>query len=256
MSKLQKALYELNLMEQASQRLSPLHAIDPRAKLLVTVLFLGFMLSLPLLRLPSLLLFFVYPMVSCSMAGISYSSLFGRSLFVLPFVALIGIFNPFLDRRVVFYAGDVAVSAGWISFVSILLRGLLSVQAVFVLILSTGFYNLCRGMQRMGVPALFATQLLFVHRYIFVLLQEALCMSRARDARSFGKKSYPFRLWGTFVGQLLLRTVDRAERIHRAMLSRGFSGSIPGRFHGCWGWKETIYLLVWTLLFLLNAFIL
>lgn len=250
MSKLQKALYELNRMEQVSDLSGPLHILDPRAKLLVTLLFLFFVLSLPLEDLPTLLLFFVYPIISCSMAGISYGGIFKRSLFVLPFILFIGIFNPFFDKRVVFHIGDMAVSAGWISFFSIFLRGLLSVQAVFILIQTTGFYNLCRGMQRMGIPSLFATQLLFVYRYIFVLLQEALAMVRARDARSFGRKSYSLRMWGIFVAQLLIRTVDRAERIHRAMLCRGFTGSIQGRFHSCWRQKETTYLLLWTLLFL------
>lgn len=249
MSKLEKAIYELNRMERASEQVSPLHALDARAKLLVTLLFLVCVLSLSLGDLSGLILYLIYPIISCALAGISYGTVFKRSLLVLPFIVFIGLFNPILDRQVVFYVGGVGVTAGWISFFSILIRGLVSVQAVFILISTTGFYNLCRGMRRLGVPSLLATQLLFVYRYIFVLLQEALSMERARAARSFGRKSYTFRMWGVFVGQLLLRTIERSERIHRAMLSRGFTGSIESCCRTTWRTKETLYLVVWACLF-------
>nr|WP_302829826.1 cobalt ECF transporter T component CbiQ [uncultured Bacteroides sp.] len=250
MSKIEKALYELNSMEQASQLRSPLHALDSRVKLIVTFLYLICMLSLPLKDLSRLILFCLYPIITCAMAGIGYGTIFKRSLIVLPFVFFIGIFNPILDRQVVFSVGNVNITAGWISFISILLRGILSAQAVFLLIYSTGFYNVCRGMQHLGIPALLTTQLLFVYRYIFVLLQEALNMHRARVSRSFGRKSYPFKMWGIFIGQLLIRTVERSQRIHRAMLSRGFSGSIKSNFHPRWRVNETFYLTVWGILFI------
>ena len=252
MSKLEKVLYELSQIERSSGQTSPLHTIDARAKVVVTLLFLIFVLSLSVYNLSGLILFFIYPIVSCSMAGISYGYIFKRSLIVLPFILLVGIFNPLLNRQVVFYAGGIGITAGWISFFSILIRGIVSAQAVFILIYTTGFYRICRGMIRMGIPSVLTTQLLFVYRYIFVLLQEALNMDRARAARSFGQKSYSFRMWGIFIGQLLIRTIERSERIHRAMLSRGFTGKIEVNFHseeGEWGAKETCYLIIWTCLF-------
>lgn len=249
MSKLEKAIYELNRMERASEQVSPLHALDSRAKLLVTLVFLIFVLSLSLGDLSGLILYLIYPIISCALAGISYGTIFKRSLLVLPFIIFIGIFNPIMDKQVVFRVGGIGVTAGWISFFSILIRGLVSVQAVLILIFTTGFYNLCQGMRRLGVPSLLATQLLFVYRYIFVLLQEALSMERARTARSFGRKSYTLRMWGVFIGQLLIRTIERSQRIHRAMLSRGFTGSIESNYHTVWRTKETLYLIVWTCLF-------
>ena len=193
-------------MERTARMQSPLHRTDARSKLLVTVAFLVTMLSVPLCRLPELLLFFVFPIVTCAMGGLSYGTIFRRSLVVLPFVAFIGVFNLFYDREPVFRVGALVVTAGWISFLSIVLRGLLSVQALLVLISSTGYYGLCRSMQRLGVPAVFTTQLLFVYRYLYVLIEEAAAMQQARDARSFGRKSYPLKVWGTLVGQLLIRT--------------------------------------------------
>lgn len=251
MSKLERALYELNRMDQTSEQTSLLHSLDARPKLLVTLLFLVCVLSLPANGLSQLIWFLIYPIVSCALAGISYGTVFRRSLIVLPFILFIGIFNPLLDRQVVFYVNGVGITSGWISFLSILIRGLVSMQAVLILILSTGFYRLCRGMQRLGVPALLTTQFLFVYRYIFVLLQEALSMERARKVRSFGRKSYPLSLWGTFIGQLLIRTIERSEHIHHAMLSRGFAGNMAGLSRSAWRGKDLLFLAAWSILFFL-----
>ena len=241
----------MNRMERASVRSSSLHALDARAKLLVTLLFLVCVLSLPAADLAGVILYLVYPIISSAVAGIGYGTVFRRSLLVLPFVLFIGIFNPILDRQVAFSVGRVAVTTGWLSFLSIILRGLLSAQAVFILIYATGFHNLCRSMRRMGVPSLLTTQLLFVYRYLFVLLQEALSMRRAREARGFGRRGYPLKMWGLFIGQLLLRTIGRSERIHRAMLSRGFNGSVEGISYTRWTTRESVYAAAWACFFLL-----
>ena len=250
-NKLQQVLYELDAMERTARGRSPLHCLDARAKLLATVVFLVTMLSVPLARLSELLLFFVFPIVSAAMGGFSFGTIFRRSLVVLPFVAFIGVFNLFYDREPVFRIGTLVVTAGWVSFLSILLRGLLSVEALLILIGSTGYYRFCRSMQQLGVPAVFTTQLLFVYRYIYVLTEEALAMQRARDARSFGRKSYPLGMWGRLVGQLLIRTFDRAGRISRAMLARGFTGRIPADVfeRPAWKMRDTVFLAAWCAVF-------
>lgn len=245
---LEYVLCALDSLERTAHRGSPLHRIDARAKLVVTVVFLLTMLSVPPGRLSELMLYFLFPILTAAMGGMRYPQIFRRSLAVVPFVALIGVFNLFYDRRAVFALGPVIVTGGWISLLSIILRGMLSVQALLILIGSTGFYRLCRSMQRLGVPAVFTTQLLFVYRYVCVLLQEALDMSRARDARSFGRRSYPLRIWGTLVGQLLIRTFDRAERIGCAMLARGFTGRIPAVYGSRQRWerRDTLFLVLWS----------
>lgn len=244
--KMQYVLCQLDAMERTAAMQSPLHGVDARAKLIVTVVFLVAMLSVPLSRLSEILLFFIFPIISASMGGMSYGTVFRRSLVVLPFVMFIGMFNIFYDRQPVFTIGSLVVTNGWIYFASIILRGLLSVQAIIILIGSTGYYHLCRSMQRLGVPSIFTTQLLFVYRYIYVLIDESLAMSRARDARSFGRKSYPLKTWGMLVGQLLIRTFDRAEHISRAMLARGFAGTIPDvSTPGVWKRRDTAFLTIW-----------
>lgn len=249
-NKLQYVLSELDAMERTALRQSPLHCLDGRAKLLTTLIFLVTMLSVPLARLSDLMLYFLFPLVTAALGRFDYGAVFRRSLLVVPLVAFIGVFNLFYDRTLAFRIGNIVVTQGWVFFLSVILRGLLSVQALLILIQSTGYYNLCRSMQRLGVPGVFTTQLLFVYRYIYVLIDESLQMSRARDARSFGRRSYPLRVWGTLVGQLLIRTFDRAERIGQAMLARGFTGRIPSGTcpRTAWKTRDTVFLAAWTIL--------
>lgn len=241
--KLAYVLAELDALERSAQGHSPLHRIDARAKLIATLAYLLAMLSVPLTHLSELMLYFLFPIVAAAAGGLRYGTLLRRSLVVVPLVAFIGVFNLFYDREPALRVGSLVVTAGWITFLSIIARGLLSVQALLVLVSTTGFYRLCRAMQRLGVPSVFTMQLLFVYRYTFVLIREALQMARARDARSFGRRAYPLRTWGTLVGQLLIRTFCRAELIGRAMLARGFTGRIPDGLgeRTTWRRRDTLF---------------
>ena len=89
------ALHILNDMERSQRKELPLKNIDPRAKLLVTLFFLVTMLSLPIVRLSELILFFIYPILTAAMYGIDYVKVFRRSLIVIPLVALIALPNIF-----------------------------------------------------------------------------------------------------------------------------------------------------------------
>ncbi len=59
-----------------------------------------------------------------------------------------------------------------------------------------------------------------------MLIDEAKRLVRARALRSFKSRGMGIAVFGQLVGQLLLRTIDRSQRIHQAMLSRGFNGEI------------------------------
>lgn len=236
MNKLERSIYQLSLIEQMADHPGPIHRLDARCKLLVLCMYLLCLLSVPTDHWMQLSGFLLFPFITSKQAHLSYGKLFLYSLAVLPFLVLIGIFNT------------------WSSFIGILIRGLASVQALFLLIRTTGFHVLCKGMQRMGVPILLVVQLWFVYRYLFVWLQEALSMDRARRARSYGNRAYPLSQWGIFVGQLLIRTLNRSEHLHRAMVARGFNGQFPLPYSFLWGTKDTCYLLCWSLFFLCLRF--
>lgn len=250
MGKIDKALDTLHAMERGSESAAPSYAAGTRAGMAVTLVYLCLLLSVPLQDLQRLVWFAVYPVVWASLGGVGYGRVMRRSLVVLPLIAFVGIFNPIVDTSPAFSVGSVVVSRGWVSFMSILIRGMLSVQAVVTLMSVCGFADVCRELRAVHVPSSLTTQLQLVYRYIGVLLEELQTMARARAARGYGRRSFPLRMWGTMTGQLFLRSVDRAERIHRAMLARGFDGSMPrytpSERHGAHGVGSVVWAVAWT----------
>jgi len=245
MTKLEKSISQLQTMHAVSGTESGRR--DPRGLLLTSLLYLGLMLSVPAARLEQLIWFAIYPIAGSALCGISFGRIFKKSLYLLPFILFIGIFNPIFDREPALRIGELAISRGWITFVSLTLRGLMAVQALLILIGSSGFNGLCRGLQRLGMPGFLTTQLNLVFRYLGIMLSEALSMHRAREARGYGKRSLPLKMWGTLTGELFIRTVRRAERIHAAMQARGFDGTI--RFYSGegtrWNRCDTVWLAGW-----------
>lgn len=231
--------------------------VDSRCLLAVCLLYLVAMLSVPLSSLSVLILFAIYPVVESASQGVGYGRILKRSLVVLPFVAFIGVFSPVYHRRPLFTMMGMTVTAGCVEFISIVLRGMLSVQALLLLVGRCGFAGMCRAMERVGVPGFMTTQLLFVYRYIWVLMHEALCMCRAREARGYGNRHLSMRMWGMFAGQLFLRSVERSKRVHSAMLARGFTGVMPPAFTLDPGWRagDTVRLLIWAGVFAALRFI-
>lgn len=254
-TRLEKAITILNARQMKPDNASHIGDIDARALLIVTVVYLVTMLSVPLQRTDSIIWFAIYPIISAPLAHIPYERLFRNSLYVLPLLFFIGIFNPIYDHTPSFIVFGITVSAGWISFISILIRGLLATQALLLLIYISGFNDMCEGMRQLGVPSVIVTQLLMVYRYLTVLLQEALTMQHARQARSYGKTSFKAAMWGPFVGQLLLRTIERSRRINMAMKARCFKGSLNSSLDTHWTTADTVYCLVWIPAFFVLRFI-
>lgn len=225
------------------------------AYLFITLIYLVCVLSVSLYEPQKLIWLAAYPIILSEMEGIGYGRLFLKSLWIIPIVCLIGLFNPIVDTYPLFKIGIITISRGWISFISIILRGLLSFQAILILIETTGFLDIINTVRKFGCPSVLTTQLLLTYRYISVIIEEAIIMKRARSARGYGKKNYPFSMWGIFIGQLLIRSAQKAEWIHKAMLARGFSGYLPTGRRITWTNKEWIKLICWTAIILCLRFI-
>ena len=119
------------------------------------------------------------------------------------------------------------------------------------LIAVTGFNAVCMALDRLGTPRVFVVQLLFLYRYLFVLVDEAARMVRARSLRTFDGGGSGIKTYGSLVGHLLLRTMDRAQRIYMAMCCRGFDGEIRIMKTLRFGPREIGFMVGWSALFIL-----
>lgn len=233
---------------------SLLHRLDPRAKLITTLFFIVAVVSFNRYTLIEFVPFFLYPIVLISAGGLPAGYIFKKVLLVSPFAILIGIFNPLIDREIISHIGTIAISGGWVSFFSIIVRFFLTASSVLILISLTGFNKVCRALIGLGVPKVFVIQLLFFYRYIFVLADEAEKMEMARSLRSANGNSRPLRVFVSIIGHLLLRSYDRAERIYLAMQCRGFDGNIPLTGAFSLTVKEAAFTAGWSILFMLFRF--
>ena len=218
--------FNLGYLDTLSHKDTLVHRIDPRIKIIVSFIFILFVVSFRKYEIASLMPFFLYPVFLLTAGDIPFKAIAKKVLFVSPFALFIGIFNPLLDTQIISSPFGIPVSGGWLSFLSIIIKFILTVSTAILLIAVTSFPGICEALERMKCPKLFVIQLLFLYRYLFVLLDVALRMMRAREARSFGGRGKEIRTFIRLISVLLIRSVERAERIYRAMLSRGFRGEI------------------------------
>jgi len=250
MASIDNAILDLKQLDLLANGDSGIHRLDARAKVLATFFFIVAVVSFDKYELATLFPFFIFPIVIISLAHLPPLYLARKIALICPFILLVGLFNPVLDRSILVQIGDIGISGGWISFTSILVRSLLTVGAAFILIAVTGFTAICQALEQLGMPRVFAVQLHFLYRYIFVLTEEAARVSRARELRSFGGAGLGIRSYSSLTGNLLLRTWELAERLHMAMLSRGFTGEFHA-LHATWfGGKELVFLLGWSAVFI------
>ncbi len=220
-------LYSLSRFERLSLEDTPIHRIDPRVKIVLTLAFIITVTSYDKYAVAPLLPFAAFPVLFAAAANLPGTFLIRRLLIVSPFAVAVGIFNPLFDREILFSIGGLPISGGWASFVSILIRYSLCMSAALVLTATTGFYRICTSLQSMRIPPVLTMQLLLLYRYIFLLSDEALRLSRARTLRSFGAKAQGIKSTGLLLASLLLRTLQRARCIHEAMSARGLQLTLP-----------------------------
>lgn len=226
--------------------------------LLSTLLYLVALLAFPAVNIRGILWMALWPAVAAPLLGMDYAKLILKSTVALPFVLLVGAFNPIMDRNVAFSIDGWMVTYGWLSFIGLAVRGMLAVQGVLVLVGGVGVRGICKGAERLRVPRFLTSQTLMAYRYIRLMGEEALAMVRARQSRGFGKRALPVKMWGEFMGQLYFRSLARGERIHRSMVARGFNGTLPSLRSGQsskWHTRDWLWLLL-TLVFCITVFVL
>jgi cobalt/nickel transport system permease protein len=105
----------------------------------------------------------------------------------------------------------------------VLVRSNLSLAAMIILSSTTPFSEILELLRRLRMPALFVTTLSLLYRYMFVLVDQGERMMRARRSRTFGpRRRLAWRSGAGVVGQLFIRSTERAERVYAAMSARGW----------------------------------
>jgi cobalt/nickel transport system permease protein len=247
MSNIDGAILDFKRLDLLACGDTSLHRLDPRAKVIVTALFVMLVVSHDSYELAALFPFLIFPAAMIAAGNLPFSYLLRKVLLLCPFIIVVGMFNPLIDRAIVLQLGSFAISGGWLSFFSIITRSILTFGSAFTLLALTGFPGVCQALEQLGMPRPFAVQLLFLYRYIFILTEEGGRAARACQLRSCGKNGLGIKSYGSLTGHLLLRTWQRAERVHISMLSRGFDGRFHSNRQTTFGRQEITFVAGWSI---------
>lgn len=245
---------EVGRMDELARMDSSVHRLDARIKVLTTVAFIVAVMSFPRYEVSALMPFFLYPVVLMMSGNIPPGYILRKVLIAAPFALAVGILNPVFDRDSAVFIGSCGISGGWLSFASIAIRFTLTVSAALSLVACTGIHRLCSGMVRMGLPDVFAVQLQLLYRYLFVIANDALRMMRAVEVRSVGRTVLRIRTYASIVGHLLLRSMDRAQRVYQAMVSRGYEGNVRVMSPTQLRKEDLVFLAGWASFFIAARF--
>jgi cobalt/nickel transport system permease protein len=254
MARFHQAAQGIDHLERLSRGDSPLHRLGPGAKGAVTILYVVLVISFPSRNLSGLVSFCLYPAVFMSLSGTPWGPLLSRLLVAMPFALAGGVSNLIFLRETAFVLGGVPVSAGMVSLASILLKTVFTVFAVLILIATTSFADLAALLTSPRMFRVIGLQLVMTWRYISALLDEAQDMVTAYSLRAPGARGVRMRDMGSFAGQLLLRSFDRAERVYSAMKCRGFSGVYHGNRSLALRGADGAYMMITVLILLFLRF--
>lgn len=251
-------------MDHISNAIDHLHAIDyearsngwlqnlhPLVKLVVTIVYLVILVSFPKYQLAGVLLMAVYPIALFILGEVSVNMMFRRLWVVMLLVGFVGLFNPFFDQKPLMSMGGFTITGGLISMLTLLLKGCFAIMAAYLLMLSTTMEDLCLALRKIHVPSVLVTVLMLMYRYLMVFLQEVKRLTEAYSLRAPGQKGLNIKVWGSMIGQLLLRSVDKAETVYGSMVLRGFEGEFHTPLTKRLSPTDWLYLLGWIGFFLL-----
>ncbi len=205
---------------------SLIHHIDPRIRLLCAVA----------LTLPTALLKTFDPALTALGAGLLFIvlarlplAIVCKRLFVVNFfIVFLWLFIPFSTPGTAAHSfGPLTATNEGIALASLItIKSNAIILSLMALMGTIAIQDLGPAMQQLKIPNKLCHILLFTYRYIFVIHQEYTTMRQAMSARGFAPKTdkHTYRTYAWLVGMLLVKSWDRAERVHGAMRCRGFKG--------------------------------
>jgi cobalt/nickel transport system permease protein len=201
-------------------RPGPLHRLDARLKLLFAAAFVTAAVATPVGSWRTLGALGILLSFLIGLSGTAPRTLLARWA---GFIILVGFLAAMIAPGLASRSGSGRIEA----FLGILARNSLAFLMMLVLTSVTPWRDLLLAMNKLRVPRVLVATMLFMERYLHVLSDELSRMITARRARSFRRGgSLAWSLMTGMLGMLLLRSIERAERVHSAMLARGWDGTI------------------------------
>ncbi len=207
---------------------SPLHRAEPHLKILGLLAFVLVVVATPREWFPAYAGYLAVLAGVIAVSRVPFGYLLPRLVVELPFVVF-ALLLPFIAHGPQVEVLGLSLSepgllAGW----GLLAKGTLGVLASLTLAATTEPDDLLRGLQRLRLPDLLVQIMGFMIRYLDVVTGDLKRMLTAMRSRGCDPRSP--RHWPALakaLGALFVRSYERGERVHLAMLSRGYTGRLP-----------------------------
>jgi cobalt/nickel transport system permease protein len=207
---------------------SPLHRARPQCKLAAAVLFVLAVVATPREAFWAFGVYALTLAVLARVAGLPLPVVARRLVIELPFL-LFAVFLPLVGQgeRVEVLGVPLATEGLWAAW-NIVVKGTIGVATSVILAATTPVPELLRGLERLRLPAAFTTVAGFMVRYADVIADDVRRMRIARISRGYDPRwLWQARALAASAGTLFIRSYERGERVYLAMVSRGYSGSMP-----------------------------
>ncbi|MFI6602737.1 cobalt ECF transporter T component CbiQ [Nonomuraea sp. NPDC050536] len=208
--------------------LSPVHRLPPQCKLLAVLAFAIVVVATPREAFWAFGGYALLLIGIAFLAGVPLAHVVRRMVIEVPFV-LFAVLIPVIGsgERISVLGVSLSVPGLWAGW-NILIKGSLGVVASILLAATTEPRTILLGAQRLRLPSLLVQIAMFMLRYMDVIVEEMRRMRIARESRGFEARSVrQIPVIARSAGALFIRSYERGERVHLAMLSRGYSGQMP-----------------------------
>jgi len=209
-------------------RHSVVHSLPSHLKIIAVLFFVLVVVSTPITYWPAFVIFLTL-VVSAAIAGkIAIPTLAKRALIEIPFI-FFAVLMPFFGTGERFELGPLNLYRdGLLAGLSIVAKGTLGVLSAVILSTTTTAREILRGLERLRLPTIMVQIASFMLRYVNVISDEMERMKIARQSRGFDATGVKhWKVIATSAAALFIRSYERGERVHLAMLSRGFDGELP-----------------------------
>jgi cobalt/nickel transport system permease protein len=207
---------------------SLIRRLDPRVK--IVVVFLFSVVVAVSNRFVVLLLGLALGLSMALLARLPVKQVLARLVPVNLFIIFLWFFLPFtLQGKPLFSVGPlVGTHEGVLYAARISIKSNTIMAVLIALVASTSLLTLGHAMHDLKIPKKLVHLFFFTYRYIDVIHKEYLRLVNAMKVRGFrpGTNMHTYRTFAYLVGMLLVRSSDRADRVHSAMLCRGFRGNL------------------------------
>ena len=239
MKDISKAIYDIRKIDELGDMNTKIHKIDSAIKIIVTIIYVIKILSIKQFTILNITCIVLYPLILFIIGKVQIKFILKKVIYVFPIILGLSAINLIID----FSYSEIYFS------VLLLFKCTFALVGALLLIVTTGINNLAFGLKKLKIPNILIMQILMLHRYVILMMEECYKVKSAYELRTLGEKSMTMKDYVQIVGQMFLKTLDISENVYEAMKLRGFEGELYIN-NKVAGYVDYLYLIIWVVIFI------